>query len=249
MTTLHGKIALITGGNSGIGLATAHELARQGATVIITGRDPDTLTQAVTELGDEHLGLQTDVSDLAALDRLYGQVRERFGHLDVLFVNAGIAELGPVEAVTETVWDNLMNTNVKGAFFTVQKALPLLRGGSTIILNSTTLASLAVPGTSAYSAGKAALSSLGRTLAAELVTRGIRVNTISPGPVGTPLYPRMTEMNETQVQALAGQMQTRVPLGRFGTPDEIAKAVAFLASSDAEFIVGQDLAVDGGFRL
>lgn len=242
------KVAVITGGNSGIGLATAKELAAQGAGIAIFGRDEATLEQARQDLGEGTLAVQGDVSKLADLERLFAEVKETFGQVDVLFVNAGRTTLGSIEDVSEATFDTEMDVNLKGAFFTVQKALPLMGRGSSVIFTSSCLADMAMPGSSAYSASKAAVNSLVKVLAAELAPRGIRVNAVSPGPINTPIYGRMG-MAPEQLEAFAGQIQGQVPVGRFGDTAEIAKTVAFLASSDASFVVGANLTADGGMSL
>ena len=245
---LQGRIAVITGGNSGIGLAAAHEFAAQGAEVALFGRDEATLEQARQALGGHTLAVSGDVTKLADLERLFRQVKETFGRVDVLFVNAGRTTLGGVEAVTEDAFDTEMDVNLKGAFFTVQKALPLMGEGGSIVFNSSCLADMAMPGSSVYTASKAAVNGLVKVLSAELAPRGIRVNAVSPGPVNTPIYGRMG-MAPEQLQAFAGSVQEQVPLKRFGDPAEIAKTVAFLASPAASFVVGANLTADGGMSL
>lgn len=240
-----GKIAVITGGNSGIGLATAQELRSHGAQVAILGRDPDSLAQAQQTLGEGTLAVQGDVASLADLDRFYAAVSERFGRVDVLFVNAGVAKMGPIGDFGEMDFDAVMNINFKGAYFSIQKALPLFVNGGTIVLNTSINATIGMPTTSVYAASKAALSSLVRTLSAELLSRGIRVNAVSPGPTSTPLYGRLG-LPGADLQGFAEGVQQQIPLGRFGTSEEIAKAVTFLASSDSSFIVGTELVADGG---
>lgn len=242
------KVAVITGGNSGIGLATAKEFAARGAHVAIFGRDTETLEEAKRVLGEGTLAVQGDVTKLADLERLFAEVKDTFGRVDVLFVNAGRTTLGGIEEVTEETFDTEIDVNLKGAFFTVQKALPLMGKGSAVVFTSSCLADMAMPGSSAYSASKAAVNSLVKVLSAELTPRGIRVNAVSPGPINTPIYGRMG-MAPEQLEAFAGQIQGQVPVGRFGDPAEIAKAVAFLASSDASFVMGANLSADGGMSL
>ena len=241
------KVAIVTGGSSGIGLATAKRLIADGAHVVITGRNQKALDSAVTELGDRATGIRGDVANLEDLDRLYAQVKKQFGHLDVLFANAGIAPFVPIEAVTEEHFDALFNVNVRGLFFTVQKALPLLSEGASIILNASVLAQSGLPGTSVYSATKAAVRSLGRTLAAELSPRGIRVNVVSPGIIETPLLGKLG-LSQDEVEAFGKQILQQTPLGRPGKAEEIAATVAFLASDDAGYFTGAELVADGGLN-
>jgi NAD(P)-dependent dehydrogenase (short-subunit alcohol dehydrogenase family) len=238
---LEGKVALVTGGNSGIGLATAKEFAREGARVVITGRDARTLDAAAREISGEVLALRSDAARLSDIDKLYAAVGERFGRLDVLFVNAGVAQFAPVEETDEELFDQIMDINFKGAYFTVKKALPLLADGASVVLNASVVAHVGFPNSSVYSASKAALLSLVRTLSADLAGRGIRVNAVSPGPVETPIFGR-TGLPEEAKQGFGEQ----VPLKRLGRPEEIAKAVLFLASSDSSFLVGTEIVADGG---
>jgi NAD(P)-dependent dehydrogenase (short-subunit alcohol dehydrogenase family) len=245
MGKLEGKVAVITGGNSGIGLATAIEFAEQGAQLVISGRDQKTLDQAAKELGPEVLVVRADVAKLADIDKLFAAVRARFGRVDVLFVNAGIGKFVPFEAVTEEFYDAVLDINLKGAYFTIQKALPLLSDGASIVLNASINAHIGMANSSVYAASKAALISLARTLSADLVGRNIRVNAISPGPVTTPILGRMglaPEALEQTLQSIASQ----VPMKRFGRPEEIAKAALFLASSDSSFLLGSEIIADGG---
>jgi NAD(P)-dependent dehydrogenase (short-subunit alcohol dehydrogenase family) len=242
---LEGKTALITGGTSGIGLATAQEFIREGAKVVVTGRTPDMLAQAAKVLGSDALAVSADVTKPAELDELFKQVREKHGHIDVLFVNAGIAKLGSVESTTEEVVDELFNTNFRGNYFTVQKALPLLKDGGAIVFTTSWFVEVGIAGTSAVSATKAALRSLTRTLATELLPRNIRVNAVSPGVTETPLFSKLGLPEET-VQELGKNLLQQMPMKRFGTVEEVAKAVSFLASDDASYITGVELAVDGG---
>ncbi|HEY6225201.1 MAG TPA: glucose 1-dehydrogenase [Gemmatimonadales bacterium] len=243
---LAGKIALITGGNSGIGLATAEEFLKAGASVVITGRDPGTLQSASSRLrelaaADRLVAMRADVTVAQQVDHAMQEVRARFGRLDVLFVNAGIAEFVPIAEVTEQHFDRIFAANVKGAYFTIQKALPLLAPGASIILNSSIAGMLGMPATSVYAASKAAVRSLARTLSADLVDRGIRVNVISPGPVATPILDRVGLSPEAREDFAA-----RVPLKRLGDPREIAHAAVFLASDESTFLVGAELVADGG---
>ncbi|MCZ6466153.1 MAG: glucose 1-dehydrogenase [Alphaproteobacteria bacterium] len=245
MSKLSNKVVVVTGGSSGIGFATAQRFIVDGAEVVITGRDQGTLDAAIAELGDRATAIRGDVANLEDLDRLFAQVREQFGRIDVLFANAGIAPFVPLEAVTEEHFDVLFNINVRGLFFTVQKALPLLSEGASVILNASVVAQSGLPNTSIYSATKAAVRSLGRTLAAELSPRGIRVNVVSPGLIETPLVGKLG-LSQDEVDAFGEQVVQRTPLGRLGRPQEIAATVAFLASDDASYFTGADLVADGG---
>jgi len=245
MSMLSNKVAVVTGGSSGIGLATAQRFIADGAQIVITGRNQKALDAAVAELGDRATGIRGDVANLEDLERLFAQVQEQFGRVDVLFANAGIAPFVPFEAVTEEHFDSLFNINVRGLFFTVQKALPLLSEGASVILNASVVAQSGLPNTSIYSATKAAVRSLGRTLAAELSPRGIRVNVVSPGLIETPLVGKLG-LSQDEVDAFAAQIVHRTPLGRPGKPEEIASTVAFLASDDASYFTGADLVADGG---
>ncbi|MDP2902051.1 MAG: glucose 1-dehydrogenase [Methylovulum sp.] len=245
MNKLSGKIAVVTGGNSGIGLATAKLFAKEGATVIITGRRQTELDAAVAEIGGNAIGVQGDVSKLADLDKLYGEVKTKFGRIDIVFANAGIAELAPIGMVTEEHFDKVFGINVKGLLFTVQKALPLLVDGSSIILNSSVANTAGLEGFGVYSATKAAVRSFARTWTAELKARKIRVNVVSPGLIETPIFATMG-LSEAQIDEFGTNITTQVPLGRFGQPEEVAQAVLFLASSDSSYVAGVDLYVDGG---
>jgi NAD(P)-dependent dehydrogenase (short-subunit alcohol dehydrogenase family) len=242
---LQNKIAVVTGGNSGIGLATAKEFKQQGARVVIIGRNAKAVAEAAKDIGGDTLGIIADMTRVADLDRAFQSIREKVGRVDVLFVNAGVAKFAPVADSTEALFDEITDTNFKGAYFTVQRALPLLADGAAIVFTSTTLAHFGMPGASIYSAGKAALNSLARTLAIELVSRKIRVNVVSPGPIATPIFGKMGLPKEA-VEQMAGAILAQVPLGRFGQAEEIAKSVSFLASEDATYITGQELVVDGG---
>ena len=243
---LEGKVAVITGGNSGIGLATAKEFAAQGARVVISGRDPKTLDAAVKEIGPDVLAVRADVARLDDIDHLFAAVKARFGRVDVLFVNAGIGGFAPLEKMTEALYDSIIDVNLKGAFFTIQKALPLLADGASIVLNTSIAAHIGWPiGTSVYSASKAALLTLARTLSAELVGRNIRVNAISPGPVTTPIFGRLGLAPEA-VEQFRRQVEADVPMKRFGRPEEIAKTALFLASEDSSFLLGAEIVADGG---
>ena len=245
MSNLSNKIAVVTGGSSGIGLATAQRFIADGAEVVITGRNQESLSAALVELGERATGVHGDVANLRDLDRLFAQVEKQFGRVDVLFANAGIAPFFPLEAVTEEHFDSLFNINVRGLFFTVQKALPLLGEDASVILNASVVAQSGIPGTSIYSATKAAVRSLGRTLAAELSPRGIRVNVVSPGLIETPFWSKVG-LSQDEVDEFAAQVVQQTPLGRPGKPQEIAATVAFLASGEASYFTGADLVADGG---
>ena len=246
MGKLDGRIALITGGNSGIGLATAKRFVSEGAYVFITGRRDSELAAAVKEIGKNVTGVQGDVSKLGDLDRLYAQIKRDKGGLDVVFANAGVARFAPFGTVTEELYDAIFDINVKGLLFTVQKALPLLPDGASIILNASVVGSKGLPTNSVYSATKAAVRSFARTWTTDLKERRIRVNAVSPGATDTPGLSDLLGSSEAGEQRRK-MIANTVPLGRFGTPDEIAKAVVFLASDDSSFITGTELFVDGGF--
>src|ERR1700719_2952631 len=246
MGKLEGKIALVTGGNGGIGLATAKRFVSEGAYVFITGRRIEELAAAVKEIGKNVTGVQGDVSKLADLDRLFAQIKREKGKLDVLFANAGVAKYARLGSITQQLFDLIFNTNVKGLLFTVQKALPLLPDGASIILNASIVGSKGLPTNSVYSATNAAVRSFARTWTTDLKDRRIRVNAVSPGSTDTPGLSELLASTETGQQRKK-MIFNSVPLGRFGTPDEIAKAVVFLASDDSSYITGTELFVDGGF--
>jgi NAD(P)-dependent dehydrogenase (short-subunit alcohol dehydrogenase family) len=246
MGKLEGKISLVTGGSSGIGLATAKQFVNEGAYVFITGRREPELAAAVKEIGRNVTGVQGDVSDLGDLDRLFAQIKREKGKLDIVFANAGVAKYAPLGTITEDLYDSIFNINVKGVLFTVQKALPLMPDGASIILNASIVGSKGLPANSVYSATKAAVRSFARTWTTDLKDRRIRVNAVSPGATDTPGLSDLlasAKVGEERLQMISNS----VPLGRFGTADEIAKAVVFLASDDSSYITGTELFVDGGF--
>ncbi len=243
---LEGKVALITGGNSGIGLATAKQFVNEGAYVFITGRREAELAAAKKQIGKNVTAIQGDVSNLDDLDRLFVQIKKEKGKIDIVFANAGVARYAPLGTITEDFFDSIFDINVKGVLFTVQKSLPLLRDGGSIILNASIVATKGLSSNSVYSATKAAVRSFARTWTTDLKDRRIRVNAISPGPIDTPGLSELLASSETGEQRKK-MISTTVPLGRFGRPEEIAKAVLFLASDDASYITGIDLFVDGGF--
>jgi NAD(P)-dependent dehydrogenase (short-subunit alcohol dehydrogenase family) len=246
MKRLEGKVAVITGGNSGIGLATAKRLQEEGAKVAIAGRSSKTLAEAVKTIGNGVLAVQADVAKSTDIDKLYAEVSRKLGKIDVLFVNAGVAKFAPLAETSESTYDENFDINIKGAYFTIQKALPFLNDGASIILNTSVAGSTGTSGASAYSATKAALRSLARTAAAELVGRGIRVNAVAPGPIVTPIFGR-TGLPQEAIDEFAKEIIANVPMKRFGQPEEVAGAVAFLASQDASYITGIELNVDGGY--
>ena len=246
MGKLEGKIALVTGGTSGIGLATAKSIMTEGAYVFITGRRAPELAAAVKEIGSNVIGIQGDASNLGDLDRLFEQIKREKGKLDIVFANAGTAKYAPLGQITEELYDSTFDTNVKGLLFTVQKALPLIPDGSSIILNASIVASKGLSSNSVYSATKAAVRSFARTWTTDLKVRRIRVNAVSPGSIDTPGLNELLGSSEVGQQRLK-MISNSVPLGRLGKPEEIAKAVTFLASDDSSYITGAELFVDGGF--
>jgi NAD(P)-dependent dehydrogenase (short-subunit alcohol dehydrogenase family) len=246
MSKLEGKVAVITGGTSGIGLATARRLMSDGAYVFITGRRQSELDSAVKQIGENNVsGVQGDVSNMADLDRLYATVKQQKGHIDILFANAGVSELVPLEAITEAHFDKTFGINVKGLLFTVQKALPLFQDGGSIILSASIAASKGIGASSVYSATKAAIRSFARTWTVELKHRKIRVNAISPGIIDTPGLNGFAQSQE-QLDQFKTSVVSAMPLGRMGSPDEVAKVVSFLASDDSSYVTGIELFVDGG---
>ena len=245
MNRLQNKVAVITGGNSGIGFATAQEFIAQGAQVVITGRNEKAVLEAVAKLGDQAHGVVSDTASVADLHKLADQVKALHPHIDVLFVNAGIAQFAPIAQVDEAHFDQQFNTNVKGAFFTIQQLLPLFNDHGSIILTSSTAAHVGMAGASVYSATKAALTTFARTLSSELLERNIRVNVISPGPISTPIITKMGMSAEMQAQVEDGLVQ-QVPMKRFGTPKEIATIATFFASDDSSFVTGEEIIAGGG---
>ena len=245
MGRLSGKVALVTGGNSGIGLATAKEFVAEGAYVFITGRRENELSKAVQEIGSNVRSIQGDVASLPDLDRLFAQIQKEKGHLDILFANAGAARYGRLGEITEELYDSIFDINVKGVLFTVQKAVPLLSDGASIILNASIVGSKGFPANVIYSASKAAVRSFARTMTTDLKERRIRVNAVSPGSTDTPGFSDLMASSEAGQQRLK-MIPSIVPLGRLGRPQEIAKAVAFLASDESSYITGIELFVDGG---
>lgn len=242
MSRLQNKTALITGGTSGIGLETARQFIAEGAKVAVTGTNPKTIEAARAELGDSALIIQVDAGDIAGQKAIAETVGKAFGHLDILFVNAGVADFRPIEQVDEDAFDRSVAINVKGPFFLIQALLPLFANPASIVLNTSINAHIGMPNTSIYALTKAALLSFAKTLSGELIGRGIRVNAVSPGPVATPLYGKLG-MSAANTDAMAA---AKVPVGRFGYPSEIAKAVVFLCSDESAYTVGSELVIDGG---
>ncbi|MDR3427455.1 SDR family oxidoreductase [Silvimonas sp.] len=239
------KTVLVTGGSSGIGLAAAQAFAAEGARVIITGRDEAALAKAKAAIGDQAEVIRADSGNARAAAELTGEVSRLGVQLDAIFINAGSASFSPFDKVSEDLWDRTFNTNVKGPYFQIQALLPLLKQGASIVLNGSINAHIGMPDSSVYAASKAALISLAKTLSAELLPRGVRVNVISPGPIATPLYGKLGMDAET-LQGVAEQIRNQVPLGRFGTPEELASTVLHLSAPESAFIVGTEIVVDGG---
>lgn len=248
MGKLDGKTVLITGGSSGIGLASAKLFLEHGARLAITGRDPDGLARVREELGSDVLTIRSDTANLAEIESLMQQVERRFARLDVLFVNAAIATAAPMELVSETQFDDIMGINFKGAFFTIQKALPLFGAAASVIVTTSIANQLGSPNFSVYGASKAALRSLVQSLALELVSRGIRINAISPGPIATPIFDRFG-LPPAVADGIKAEIAQKSPSKRFGLPSEVAKVALFLASDDAAYVVGEEIVVDGGMSL
>ncbi|MET3029370.1 SDR family oxidoreductase [Flavobacterium sp. UW10123] len=243
MKNLENKVAIVTGGNSGIGYAAAAELAAKGAKVIVTGRNKEALAKAESELNVT--GIVADQSDLKSIDNLVEEVKSKFGKVDILFLNAGIAAFAPLDSASEDHYDSIMNVNVKGVYFTVQKVLPILNDGGSIIFNTSVNAHVGMPNSSVYAASKAAVLSLNKVFAVELASRKIRVNAVSPGPIETPLYGKVG-LEKEEVEGLGSALGEKILLKRFGQSAEVAKTVSFLASDDASFITGSEIVVDGG---
>ena len=240
------KVAVVTGGNKGIGLGVAKAYAREGASVAITGRDEKTLAAAAEEIGQGTLAIKSDAGKNSDIENAMAAIRERFGKIDALFVNAGAGKFTPLEEVTESFFDDTFNVNVKGLFFTVQKAVPLMRSGSAVVLNASINGHMAMPNTTVYAASKAAVISLAKTLSIELVERGIRVNSISPGPIESTFLSR--ELSSEQLQQTKDWIVSQVPMKRFGQPEDIAAAVLYLTSPESAYVIGADLIIDGGMR-
>jgi NAD(P)-dependent dehydrogenase (short-subunit alcohol dehydrogenase family) len=245
MKRLEGKVAVVTGGNSGIGLETAKRFREEGARVAISGRSRKTLDEASKELGKETLVVQADVSKLQDADKLFSAVEQQFGKIDILFVNAGIAKFEPMSKVSEESYDEIFDINAKGAYFTIREALPHLNDGASIILNTSVVSHKGLATGSVYAGTKAAMRSFTRSLAAELIERNIRVNAVAPGPIQTPIFGR-TGLSQEARDEFARNIVAAIPMKRMGKPEEVASAVAFLASQDASFITGVELNVDGG---
>jgi NAD(P)-dependent dehydrogenase (short-subunit alcohol dehydrogenase family) len=246
MARLAGKKALITGGTTGIGFATAKRFLEEGAQVAISGQNQERLQEALSKLGNNAIGVLADLSLANNVQTMIDQVKRDFSSLDILVANAGITKPAPVNAVDESHINEQFDINFKGVFFTVQKALPILNNPASIVLNTSCLDEMGMPGMSIYSASKAAVRSLARSFSAELVGHGIRVNAVSPGPIETPIYSKLGMPTEA-VQAMAEGLIGKIPMGRFGQADEVAKAVLFLASDDSSFMLGEEIVVDGGW--
>jgi NAD(P)-dependent dehydrogenase (short-subunit alcohol dehydrogenase family) len=246
MARLDGKTALITGGTTGIGLETAKLFQTEGARIAFTGQNQERLNEAAQKLGSEAYAIRANMQSLADIEAMALQVKEQLGGLDVLFVNAGITKSASLAEVDEAHIDEQMGINFKGAFFTIQKVVPFIRDQGSIVLTTSCLNQMGMPGMSIYAASKAALRSLAQTLSAELTERGIRINAVSPGPIETPAYSKLGLPQEA-LQQMAGQLVEKVPMRRFGQPEEIARAALFLASEDSSFMLGEELVVDGGW--
>ena len=248
MKRFEGKVAMVTGGNSGIGLAAAKAFAREGAQVAVTGRDEGTLKNAEKEIGSGALAIRADAARIADLDAAMAKVRDQFKRIDALFVNAGIGKFVPFAEVTEATFDEIVTINLKGAFFTVQKALPLMARGSAVVLNASINAHIGLPGTTVYGATKAAVVNMAKTMSADLAERGIRVNAVSPGPVETPIFGRAGISSE-QSRQTKEWLQNQTLVKRMAEPEEIAEAVLYLSSDVSSFVVGTELVIDGGMTI
>jgi len=248
MRRFEGKVAMVTGGNSGIGLAAAKAFAREGAQVAVTGRDEGTLKNAEKEIGSGALAIRADAARIADLDAAMAKVRDQFKRIDALFVNAGIGKFVPIAEVTEAMFDEIVTINLKGAFFTVQKALPLMVRGSAVVLNASINAHIGLPGTTVYGATKAAVVNMAKTMSADLAERGIRVNAVSPGPVETPIFGRAGISSE-QSRQTKEWLQNQTLVKRMAEPEEIAEAVLYLSSDVSSFVVGTELVIDGGMTI
>jgi NAD(P)-dependent dehydrogenase (short-subunit alcohol dehydrogenase family) len=240
-----GKVAVVTGGNSGIGLGVAKAYAHEGAQVAITGRNQKTLEMAAKEIGSGTLAIQSDAGKVAEIESAIKKINERFGRIDALFVNAGVGKFVPLNEVTEQFFDETVNINMKGVFFTVQKAVPLMPKGSAIVLNASINAHLGMPGSAVYGATKAAVLNMAKTLSADLLEKDIRVNAISPGPITSALLER-DGLTQEKLQETKDWIQSQVPMKRFGTPEEIAAAVLYLTAPESAFVLGAELIIDGG---
>jgi NAD(P)-dependent dehydrogenase (short-subunit alcohol dehydrogenase family) len=247
MDKLKNKVAVITGGSSGIGLATAKEFIENGAKVVIFGRGKQSLEEAVSELGSNSFAVKGDVCNLTDLDNLFAETKSKFGVIDILFVNAAQSKLAPIADTTETFFDEMIDVNFKGAYFTLQKAIPYLNDNASVIITTSWLNSIGFAGSSLLSASKAALRSVVRVASAELVDKGIRVNAVSPGAIETPLWGKIG-LPEEELKSAGEAITNQIPIKRWGQPEEIAKTVLFLASEDSSYIVGNELTVDGGLR-
>ena len=245
MLRFQDQTVLVTGGSSGIGLAAAKAYAREGARVVITGRDESALARAQAEIGHGAIALRNDAGSVEEARRLAAALQAQDLQLDAVFINAGVARFAPLADVTESLWDDIFSANVKGPYFQIQALTPLLRQGAAIVINGSINAHIGMPNSSVYAASKAALISLAKTLSAELLPRGARVNVVSPGPISTPLYGKLG-LDTATLQATAAAIQAQVPLGRFGSPEELASTVLHLSAKESAFIVGAELVVDGG---
>jgi NAD(P)-dependent dehydrogenase (short-subunit alcohol dehydrogenase family) len=245
MNRFENQTVLVTGGSSGIGLAAAKAYANEGARVIITGRDEQALARAQAEIGHDAIALRNEAGSVEEAKRLAGSLQEKDIQLDAIFINAGVARFAPMSDVSESLWDATFSANVKGPYFQIQALTPLLRPGAAIVINGSINAHIGMPNSSVYAASKAALISLAKTLSAELLPRGARVNVVSPGPISTPLYGKLG-MDPATLQATAAAIQAQIPAARFGTPEELASTVLHLSAKESAFIVGSEIIVDGG---